>query len=221
MTLHKAERGGPPHPAVYPDAVIAVLADLLEGYGRVLDPFAGTGRIHELVARGFDTVGIEIEPEWVGMHERTHVGNALAPSFPDKSFDAIATSPTYGKRFADSYNAADPQARRSYRFGLGRKPHKDNSGVLCWGAAYRTFHGRAWQEDDRVLRPGGLFVLDIKDHIPDQRYVDVTGWHVGVLTDLGLRVRAIRGLPRPGFPLGANADRRAPVEHVIALEKRT
>jgi tRNA G10 N-methylase Trm11 len=196
-----------------------MMADLLVGWHQVLDPFAGTGRIHVLLERGWQTVGIELEPEWADMHPHTQVGNALALDFGNECFDAIATSPTYGNRFADSYEASDPEARRSYRFDLGRELSPDNSGALQWGQAYRDFHELAWRETLRVLRPGGRFVLNIKDHIRDNQWVDVAGWHVGVLVRCGLDLRAIRPVVSDGIDLGANSKHRTGAELVIALDK--
>lgn len=87
------------HPAKFTDVILATIADQLYGVtGRVLDPFAGTGRIHRLARPDLETVGVEIEPEWAAQHPNTVVGDALHLPFPDESFDAICTSPTYGNR---------------------------------------------------------------------------------------------------------------------------
>jgi tRNA G10 N-methylase Trm11 len=103
---------------------LQVLAALVEGYERVLDPFAGTGRIHELENW---TVGVEIEPEWATMRDGTIVANALNLPFRDASFDAVVTSPTYGNRLADHHDARDSSRRHSYKHDLGRDLHSENS----------------------------------------------------------------------------------------------
>lgn len=211
--------GGVNHPAVFSEPILPVLADLLDGYRKILDPFAGTGRIHRLADDGWDTVGVELEPEWANLHPRTVVGNALDLTFADESFDAVATSPTYGNRMADHHNAYDPQTRRTYKHDLGRELHADNSGAMQWGDEYRAFHRRAWREAVRVLRPGGRFVLNIKDHIRDGAWVDVAGWHVATLTNYGLTVRAVRPIVTGGFRLGANGPARVAAELVIAMDK--
>jgi len=168
------------HPARYPNALLPIIAAAVppHEYSKVLDPFAGTGRIHELPN---ETVGIEIEPEWAALHPDTVCGSALALPFDDESFDAIVTSPTYGNRLADAGYSATPDTRHSYTFDLGRKLNDDNSGGMYWGSRYRAFHEDAWAEADRVLRPGGRFVLNIKDHIKLHERQYVAGWHVTFL----------------------------------------
>ena len=168
------------HPARYPNALIPILAGTVPvgEFPKVLDPFAGTGRIHHLPN---ETVGVEIEPEWAALHDDTICASALALPFDNDSFDAIVTSPTYGNRLADAGYSATPDRRHSYTFDLGRKLSDDNSGGMYWGGRYRTFHQTAWAEANRVLRSGGRFVLNIKDHIKLHERQFVTGWHVTYL----------------------------------------
>ena len=211
--------GGVSHPARFSDGLLPVFADLLAGYKRILDPFAGTGRIHELQAVGFETVGVELEPEWAALHPATEVGDARKLRFSDGEFDAICTSPTYGNRLADHHNAYDPEARRSYTHDLGRSLHKDNSGAMQWGGEYRAFHEDAWAEAVRVLQPGGRLVLNIKDHIRGGEWQDVAGWHIGTLCAFGLSVAAIRPIVTRHLQQGTNADLRVGAELVIALDK--
>jgi SAM-dependent methyltransferase len=208
--------GGVSHPARFTDEILRVMGDLLRVYPRVLDPFAGTGRIHEIDR---DTVGVELEPEWAACHERTQVGDATDLPFPDCEFDAIATSPCYGNRLADHHNATDPESRRSYTHDLGRPLSSGSAGALQWGTEYRDLHRRAWIEAVRVLRPGGRFVLNIKDHMRDGEWIDVTGWHVRELNTLGLRTMAIRPVSTSSLRSGANGALRAGAELVIALDK--
>ena len=79
------------HPAKFSDAALAAVGDPVIGKQCVLDPFAGSGRIHELRERGVPhTIGIEIE-QWEGMHPENQIGNALALPFEDGSIPAIAS----------------------------------------------------------------------------------------------------------------------------------
>lgn len=82
------------HPAKFSDPIIDVLLEETASVvGVALDPFAGTGKVHQLQRKGLRTVGVEIEPEWAEIHPQTVVANALHLPFPDKTFDAIVTSP--------------------------------------------------------------------------------------------------------------------------------
>lgn len=205
------------HPARYPVGLLPILGQAVpeDQFPRVLDPFAGTGRIHELPN---DTVGIEIEAEWAQLHPDTILGDATDLSFEDASFDAIVTSPTYGNRLADLYDAPDPENRHSYRIDLGRDLSPGSSAGLQWGDAYRQIHEAAWAEAVRVLRPGGRFVLNIKDHIRGGERQHVSGWHITTLmAQHGMRFLycldyQTRGLPAvsSGFSLS---------EQVFVLEK--
>jgi SAM-dependent methyltransferase len=220
-TLAKPDLGGGvSHPARFSDTLMPVFAELLAGCHTVLDPFAGTGRIHMLQDAGFETVGVELEPEWADLHPDTRVGNALALEFPDGTFDAVCTSPTYGNRYADHHNAADPESRRSYTHDLGRPLSEGNSGVLQWGEAYRDFHEAAWLEATRVVRPAGRFVLNIKDHIRGGIRMRVSQWHVNCLLGLGWRQLDVVPVVTRSHRVGANSEARADAELVIAFERR-
>ena len=207
----------PRHPAAFPEAILKVIDRLLGDAVRVLDPFAGTGRIHELDHR--DTVGVEIEAEWADLHPRTIVGDALALPFDDASYDAIATSPTYGNRMADHHEARDDSHRNTYRHVLGRPLSEGNSGRLQWGPEYCDFHTRAWTEAVRVLRPGGRFVLNISDHIRRGRKEHVAGWHVSVIAGLGLHLVEVVTVDTPRLRFGANRFLRAEGEQVALFTK--
>jgi len=223
ITKPKLNDDGVSHPARFSDPLFPHFVELLDGYPRVLDPFAGTGRIHELVAYGFDTVGIELEAEWANLHERTQVGDATDLPFDDETFDAVCTSPTYGNRLADHHKASDPESRRSYTHDLGRKLSANNTGAMHWRGPdegdYCAVHDAAWCEAVRVLRPGGRFVLNIKDHTRDGAHQDVMLWHFLTLQSLGLVPVSFRSVATSSLRAGENADAREPVEYVIAFDK--
>ena len=205
------------HPAKF-GRVVEVIS-LPDDVRTVLDPFAGTGRIHELGTETRRTVGVEIEPEWASMHPDTIQADALDLPFGAGSFDAIATSPTYGNRMADHHNARDNSQRNTYRHALGRELHPNNSGQLQWGPEYRDFHVKAWTEAVRVLKPGGRFVLNISDHIRDGEVQDVTGWHITTLCRLGLTLRQLTPVTTKRLRHGVNADLRTPNEWVVTFTR--
>jgi SAM-dependent methyltransferase len=224
------------HPAKFTAAIVDVMTDIVYSEWmhhdcapiKVLDPFAGTGKIHELYSAAVLTFGVEIEPEWAFMHPRTLVGNALELPVRTCSIDVICTSPTYGNRMADHHEAKDDSKRMTYRHRLGRPLHPSNSGQLGWGPKYWEFHKAAWREQTRVLRPGGLFVLNVKNFYRTKTVkgtrvteeVDVCQWHLDELTSLGYRVEASVAVPVRGMRMGTNHTRRVNHEMVYALRRQ-
>ena len=206
------------HPAKFNDAILAAMNRALPTEGRILDPFAGTGRIHELATETRSTWGVEIESTWADMHYRTLRGDALTLPWIDNTFAAIATSPTYGNRMADKYDGRDGSKRNTYRVALGQDLQPGNSGAMQWGDEYREFHAKAWTEARRVLKRGGVLVLNMKDHIRKGERQYVTNWHVVHLqTVLGFHeVRAER-IPTRGLAFGANHGARVDYEEVVTL----
>src|SRR5690606_1661815 len=163
----------PRHPAKYTDVLLPVFARILREHGAqsVLDPMAGVGKVGLLRDCGFSgrIVANEIEPERAAQptaHVAMHGGDAAAMTpAADGGIDAIVTSPTYGNRMADHRNARDGSRRYTYRHALGRPLHPANTGQMQWGEAYREAHRRIWAECIRVLRSGGVFVVNVKNHI--------------------------------------------------------
>lgn len=216
------------HPARYTPVILDKMEEIIaRAYGAhdlisILDPFAGVGTIHQLRDRHPEwvTVGVELEPEWATQHPFTIVGDATKLSFFDNLVDVIATSPCYGNRMADNY-AGDGTRRHTYRISLGR-PLTDNSAAgMQWGAAYRNLHTAAWAEAERVLKPGGMFLLNISDHIRDGEMVPVSHWHVSALSRLGLNLVGWHPINTPRQREGANGDLRAPCEWVFHFTKGT
>lgn len=221
-----------PHPAKFSTPVLDAIAQVLAAQrfiGVVLDPFAGVGGVHELAGEGVVTVGVELEPEWARQHPMTICGSVLdlgALGFEDGEVDAIVTSPAYGNRMADHHtpSAADTSKRHTYRHYLGRELTDGSSGMMQWGDEYRAFHTEAWVEVLRVLRPGGLFVLNISDHVRKSKVMPVSAWHRATLRGLGVdwlpgdegRIAVSTRRQRHG----ANGDLRVVNEWVMVGRKR-
>ena len=212
----------PSHPARYTDVLLPVMASMLKGRRRILDPFGGTGKVFLLEnwLPDVEIQALEIEPEWAAIHPITTLGNALAIPWPDGYFDAVCTSPTYGNQMAAGLRNPANWARDDYNYmtyaqKLNRVLNSDNSGSLRWGSKYRDFHVRAWTEARRVLAGGSLFVLNIKDHIFKGSIQLVTQWHIETLESLGFRMLQHERINTPSMRYGRNGDKRVEYESVI------
>lgn len=215
-----------PHPARYSPAVLAELQLSLaqEGLlgGSILDPFGGVGGIHHL--EGFQTVAWEIEPEWAfesGKKGLTVIGDSrqIASHYRPGTFDAIVTSPAYGNRMADHHEAKDGSYRRTYRHLLGRPLSDGNSGGMQWGEEYRRLHREVYAAVTPLVRDGGRFFLNIKDHVRKGEVVPVADFHRQTLTDLGWVEYGWSKVATPGYRFGANSNNRQP-EMVYFFGKR-
>ena len=217
--LFDVPAANPAHPAKYTDALLLTMAKMLKGKRRILDPFGGTGKVFLLEAWLPDAQieAVEIEPEWAAINPRTTHGNALDLPWGDGYFDAVCTSPTYGNHMADQ----SIMATAKYRANLGRKLHPDNSGACSWGPQYRSLHIAAWTEARRVLQVGGVFVLNIKNHIRGGVVQPVTEWHVDTLQALGFRMLQHERINTPSMRYGRNSDKRVEYESVVLFELTT
>jgi len=221
LTLFHGVTHVAPHPAQYTPILLPLMAEFLRDCFYVLDPFGGVGGVFQLkVYLPFtDFEAVEIEPEWAAQDPRITLGNAPGLPWEDGTFDGICTSPTYGNRMADHHDAKDDSRRITYRHYLGRPLDPDNSGQLQWGPKYRAFHEQAWAEAVRVLRPGGTFVLNVKNHVRAGEVQDVVSFHFGVLYELGLVWKKWRNVPVRGMGFGQNRDVRVDHEIVAAFGK--
>lgn len=190
-----------PHPATYPIAVLEAFRRMVPK-GRVLDVFGGVGSIGRL-GPGWQAISSELEPEWAVQGYRNRcalcvVADARHLPFASESIPCVATSPAYGNRMADIYVPPDLADRRSdetrqtYRIALGRNLSSGSAGGMQWGKAYRELHAAVWVECRRVLQPGGILVVNCKDHFRSEknnggksRRQEVCAWHWNVITGIG------------------------------------
>lgn len=219
--------------------------DLVRGI-RVLDPFGGVGTIQSIFP-GAIVNELELEwLTQAPVHGRLMAGDATSLALRDGSIDMVITSPCYGNRMADHHDAREKckackgagrnQAghgwvdcekckgtgarvykRITYKHYLGRDLRSNNAGAMQWGPAYRQLHVAAWAEVRRVLRRGGLFVLNISDHWRKGAFQDVPHWHQDVIIGGGGFERfepLCRDVETPRMRFGANAEHRAEVEHI-------
>ena len=129
----------PPRPAKYTDSFMPIFAKLLKDSPNVLDPMAGTGKLALIKNMGYvgKVICNEIEKEWVCdcyPVDEWHFGDAACMNWlDDNSISAVCTSPTYGNRMADHFNAKDTSRRMTYKHRLGRDLDERNTGRMQWG----------------------------------------------------------------------------------------
>lgn len=233
----------PEHPAKFNQPVLDEIDRLIDTYGRALsdgyalDPFAGVGGVLQLKAAPmWPWILVEIEPEWAGECELqtiTHdiqgaviCGDWLTLSHhPSWAGDVslVVTSPTYGNRMADKHQPSpeDTSLRITYTYRLGRRVNDASSAGMQWGDGYRAFHKTAWLRVWDVMRPGGLFVLNLKDHVRKDEVQPVTAWHKATVKALGFEMIEERWVGVKGMRFGANNKARVEHESVILWRKPT
>lgn len=213
------------HPAAFSDVLLPVIDGFVypgqqKPYKLILDPFAGIGKLRKIVP---DMIANEIEPEWALMSGVPGiVGDATELAFDDEVFDAVVTSPTYGNRMADSFvdhQPAKKYRRNTYTHAIGRKLHRNNSGKMQWGPKYRETHVLAWSECFRVLRYGGILVLNVSDHIRSGKRIPVSHWHKKILVNTGFDYIESKQVKTPRNGFGQNGKLRVGFEWVMLFRK--
>lgn len=226
--VRSVETNPPPHPAEFPKPILAAIAATLSQYQSgpvLLDPFAGTGGIHRLrgiVPNKYETIGVELEPEWAMASPHTIIGDATHLPIASSSIDTVVTSPCYGNRMADHHEAKDGSYRHTYRHLLGRPLSEGSAAGLQWKSpAYKELHQSAWAEVSRVVRPGGLFVLNIKDHRRANQRMHVSAWHAATISSIGFRLVSVQSVTTPGFRFGSNLSRPMPEKVLVFVHLGT
>ena len=219
---------GVKHPAKYSPTILDVmrgqLAIRLPENARGIDPFAGVGRCHEL---GWWVAGNELEQPWCREHTGPVVrGDATNLPFRSGSLDFAVTSPTYGNRYSDKHVARDGSTRRSYTHDLRASLddpdytlHPNNTGGMKWGRDYWRVHGLAYDEVWRVLKDGGLFLVNVSDFIRARKVVRVVDWHARTLRARGFDVVGEVRVETARMRYGQNHEARVDGEMVLVCEK--
>lgn len=204
----------------------------------LLDPFAGTGRVHELRRLEVDqrgrlvmTVGTDIEPPCCTQetgnirHDATNLPNEWS-----EFYDCVFTSPTYANRMADTFKPKDTSRRYTYigafREATGDPDYQLAENSTCglqWtgkqGDRYRELSFKSLQEMYRVLKPGGWLLLNVSDHIRNLVRQQVCKWWRDAAMEVGFELVQSRPIVTPRNRHGENNDLRVPVEMLFVLRK--
>ena len=215
----------PQHPAKYTDSFIPVFNDLLQGREKVFDPFAGTGKLAEIKNFGFSGQVFcnEIEIEWAEACkyyvDKWTICDAEFLPYENKFFDAICTSPTYGNRMADHFNAKDDSKRITYRHYLGKPLNIENTGRMQWGDKYKNKHANVYKECLRVLKLDGIFILNISDHIRKGELINVSDWHKQIMIEIGFALKDTIQIKTRRMKFGENNKLRVDYENIFVFSK--
>ncbi len=221
------------HPAKYTDKFIPIFADILKDCKVVLDPFAGTGKISKIKNFGFKGKIIcnEIEKDFADIEKNDlqifgssvdewHIGDAENLNYlKDSSVDGICTSPTYGNRMADNFNAKNGSRYITYTHCIGHKLQDGNTGKMQFGEQYETKHERIYKELFRVLKNNGIFVCNVSNFIKNGNEVNVVGFHRKALEKTGLSFIEERKIETPRMGFGANREKRVKYESILIFKK--
>lgn len=105
--------------------------------------------------------------------------------------------------------------RNTYRAYLGRQLSEGSSAAMQWGPAYREFHAAAWAEAVRVLKPGGLLIVNISNHYRKHTEQHVAEFHLNAVCLLGCTVLRVDPIRTQRNRQGANGDSRTDRELII------
>lgn len=217
------------HPAKYTDSFIPVFADVLNKNGckKILDPFAGTGKIGQVKNEGYTgyVFANEIEPEWLRNNKFScdvvsyMDAENLTECYEEESFDAIVTSPTYGNRMADHHNAKDGSKRNTYTHCIGHQLHDGNTGKMQWGDEYRSKHTKIYNKICKLIKHGGLFVLNISNHIRQGKEINVCDFHKQAILDNGFELIKDYEIQTSRNRFGEHSELRCYCEHIYVFRR--
>jgi len=241
------------HPATFPVRAQKLMADIANNLGvtDVLDIFGGIGNIGGMKKYGYKgkISANEIEPKWGGVStiveqkrrgvDISTIGDSRHLKNKDNSVQAIFTSPTYGNLMG----LKSPSKKDSYQAFAGGKLEKGNTGGEVWGPKYEQLHREVYDEAFRVVRPGGYFVLNMKDKpitatsqknrwIPkkgstvfvEDNIMKATDWHVKALEDAGFKTVDRMTFDEPNIIKGSGTQKfgrkfSVGYEDVVVLQK--
>lgn len=225
MSLFDGEEGVFIHPAKYSDGLLYYIYEEIKNSKKLLDPFAGTGKIGKLKRFGYEgkIYANDIEKDWISPNvygcDYISIQDAEYLEYPKNYFDAIATSPTYGNRMADHFKAKDNSRRITYTHYLGKDLQVGNTGKMQFGKDYKEKHERIYNHLYELLNFNGKIVVNISNFIKNGEEIDVVGWHIQALKNCGFNYIKTIWVKTPRMRFGANSMKRVEKEAICVFEK--
>lgn len=108
--------------------------------------------------------------------------------------------------------------RRGYAIALGRRTSANSGAGMAWGRRYRSLHGEVIQQCDRMLEPGGWWMVNVSSFLNTDGYQPVMEWWLGAIARVA-RVDGLAAIETRRMKHGENRDRRVPAEHLIVARK--
>lgn len=211
------------HPCPFSDIILNEIAkNLHPSIKSILDPFAGTGKIAKLKSMGYkgEIICNDIEESWDRFGGVDEWLNEDAENLHFlRLVDAIITSPTYGNRMADHHKAKDDSKRITYTHKLGKDLHPQNTGKMQWSNEYKEKHERVYRNLVLLIKEKGFFILNISNHIRNGKEINVSSFHIDLLTSLGLVVNEIKKIKTKRMRFGENSKNRVSCEYLIIMQK--
>ena len=90
---------------------------------------------------------------------------------------------------------------------------------MQWGETYRSFHREAWRRVYDLLRPGGYFILNVKDHYRKKTKQPVCAWHDATVQGIGFTAIGGQQVAVSGLRMGENHESRTEYEMVFVYQK--
>lgn len=224
------------HPAKYSSSVLDALGELWDFWlqppepdrpSRVLDPWAGVGRIHRIASLAVRTFAVELELNWAASTEhanRTVSATTRRLPFADGVFDAVTGSPVYMNRMRDSHMARDTSKRNTYTHQMraltgfkDEQLHPDNMGAMT-NTQYRAAAAEHIAELLRVSKPGAFWFINLSNSIEDGEENNCVEQWINWLTLRSLHIREVRPVATPRNGFGANGDARCDYEVVVVAQ---
>lgn len=216
----------PKHPAPYSKQIIEALETILPEYGykNIIDPFAGTGiRLGDLCEKlSINFYPTDIEDWGTGVPIGDATDLTVYAWAKNRDDTTIVTSPTYANAMNDHFNPKDNSDRRTYRIGLGKSLHENNTGRYGVRAGkksmnkYMDLHRQAIDNWTNCNLPA---IVNVSDFIHKKEVYPLVDWWKREMKFVGYKLVEEVDVATPRYRFGKNNEARVEVEKVMVFQK--